>query len=210
GKFLLAFRIAENRMRREKLLSSKSGRSAIVDALLQALSIRDFITAGHAERLEKLAVALGKEAGLPEQRIADLRLFACLHDLGKLGVPDAILLKPGPLSPEEKTEIEKHSEYGYRIAVTIPELFPIADWILKHHERWDGKGYPLGLKQEEIPLECRILSIADAFDAMTSSRPYREPVSKAEALAELLRCAGTQFDPRLVRIFINIIQNALP
>lgn len=207
GNLLLAFRIAENRMRREKLLSSKSGRSAVVDALLQALSVRDFITAGHAERLEKMVVAMGKEAGLPAQRLADLRLFASLHDLGKLGVPDAILFKPGPLSPAERSEIENHCEYGYRIAITIPELIPIADLILKHHERWDGKGYPLGLKEEEIPLECRILSIADAFDAMTASRPYRAPVTKEDALAELERCAGSQFDPQLVRIFIKIVKN---
>lgn len=207
GNLMLAFRIAENRMRREKLLSSKSGRSAVVDALLQALSVRDFITAGHAERLEKLVVAMGKEAGLPAQRLADLRLFASLHDLGKLGVPDAILFKPGPLSPAERSEIENHCEYGYRIAITIPELIPIADLILKHHERWDGKGYPLGLKEEEIPLECRILSIADAFDAMTASRPYRAPVTKEDALAELERCAGSQFDPQLVRIFIKIVKN---
>lgn len=103
--------------------------------------------------------------------------------------------------------MQRHCEIGYRIAQSAPDLVPIADWVLKHHERWDGKGYPLGLKEEEIPLECRILAIADAYDAMTSDRPYRKAMSCEEAVAELLRCAGTQFDPQLVLIFVQMLED---
>ncbi|WP_238442603.1 HD-GYP domain-containing protein [Desulforamulus reducens] len=117
-----------------------------------------------------------------------------------------MLFKPGPLTKDEQKEMERHSEIGYRIAQSASELMPIADWILKHHEWWNGKGYPLGLKGEEIPLECRILAIADAYDAMSNDRPYRRALEKSIILEELKRCAGIQFDPQLVDVVLRIIE----
>lgn len=197
---------ADNNMYREKLHRSESARSAVVRALVRALEARDYITEGHAERLEKLVVRLAAAAGLPAHKTADLRLLAQFHDIGKVGVPDRILFKPGPLTPEEKKKMQRHCEIGHRIALSAPDLAPVADLILKHHEWWNGGGYPLGLKGEEIPLECRILAIADAYDAMTSDRPYRRKLIPEEALAELKRCAGTQFDPRLVDVFLSVMK----
>ena len=133
----------------------------------------------------------------------ELVLLAALHDIGKIAVPDHILKKPGPLSSEEWIIMKGHSEIGYRIALAAPELASISELILTHHERWDGAGYPKGLKGKEIPLLSRILSIIDAFDAMTNNRPYRKGTTKEKAFAELNRNAGTQFDPGLVKIFIE-------
>ncbi len=202
------FKEADNAMYREKLHRSQSARSSIVQTLMKAMEARDFITEGHADRLQELAAGLARSIGLPEGRLADMRLLAQFHDIGKVGIPDRILFKPGPLDPEERSEMRRHCEIGYRIAQAAPELTPIADRVLKHHESWDGSGYPLGLKGEEIPLECRILAIADAYDVMTSERPYRQAMPRGEALAELERCAGTQFDPGLVPVFIRHLEEA--
>ena len=193
-------------MYREKLHRSQSARSAIVQTVMSLLEARDFITEGHADRLQGMLTKLARAAGLPESRMIDLRLLAQFHDIGKVGIPDRILLKPGPLSPDEMTEMKRHSEIGHRIAQSSPDLLPVADWVLKHQEWWNGKGYPLGLAGERIPIECRILAIADAYDAMTSDRPYRKAMSHEAAVAELRRCAGTQFDPELVNLFIQIGQ----
>lgn len=203
------FREADNKMYREKLHRNKSARSAIVQTLMKALEERDFITEGHAERLQNLAVCLAGTIGLSRRSIADLKLLARFHDIGKVGIPDRILFKPGPLTHEEYVEMQRHCEIGCRIAMSAPDLVPIADWILKHHEWWNGKGYPLGIKGKEIPLECRILAIIDAYDAMTSDRPYRKALTAGQALNELARCAGTQFDPQLVEKFISIIKVGL-
>lgn len=199
------FKEADNNMYREKLHSSKSTRSAIVQTLMRALKARDFITEGHADRLQELVVALANNIGLPERNIADLRLLAQFHDIGKVGIPDRILFKPGLLTADEVKEMRQHCEIGHRIALSAPDLATVADWILKHHEWWSGDGYPLGLKGEEIPLECRILAIADAYDAMTSDRPYRKAMFTREAVAELKKYAGVQFDPDLTERFIKII-----
>ncbi|MCG8400517.1 MAG: PAS domain S-box protein [Firmicutes bacterium] len=200
------FREADNNMYREKLHRSQSVRSAIVQTMMKALEARDFITEGHADRLQDLVVGLAGVLRLPGSNITELRLLAQFHDIGKVGIPDRILFKPGPLNTEEKKEMQRHCEIGHRIALSAPDLAPIADWILKHHEWWNGGGYPLGLKEEQIPLECRILSIADAYDAMTSDRPYRRAMSRREAVAELLANRGTQFDPRLVDSFIRVLK----
>ncbi len=199
------FREADNNMYREKLHSRQSARSATVLTLMKALEARDYITEGHADRLQSLVVALAQAVGLPETKTADLRLFARFHDIGKVGISDRILFKKGRLTKAETAEMQRHCEIGHRIAMSAPDLLPIADWILKHHEWWDGNGYPQGLKGEEIPLECRILSIADAYDAMTSDRPYRKAVPHDIALAELIRHAGIQFDPSLVKLFIEVL-----
>jgi diguanylate cyclase (GGDEF)-like protein/PAS domain S-box-containing protein len=199
------FKEADNNMYRKKLYRSSSARSAIVQALMKAMEARDFITEGHADRLQHLAVRLGKAIGLPEHRLTELRLLAQFHDIGKVGIPDRILFKPGPLTAEEVAEMHKHCDIGHRIALSANDLVCVADLILKHHEWWNGKGYPLGISGEEIPLECRILAIADAYDAMTSDRPYRKAMTHDQAVRELVKCAGTQFDPYLVEKFIEII-----
>lgn len=199
------FKEADNNMYREKLHRSKSTRSAIVQALMKALEVRDFITEGHADRLQDLVISLGRELDLSERNLADLRLLAQFHDIGKVGIPDRLLFKPGRLSSEEFKEMQRHSEIGHRIAQSAPDLLPIADHILRHHEWWNGGGYPLGLKGLNIPLECRILAIADAYDAMTSDRPYRKALSQEEAFKELINNSGIQFDPNLVPIFIKVI-----
>jgi HD-GYP domain-containing protein (c-di-GMP phosphodiesterase class II) len=143
---------------------------------------------------------------LSHSQLWDLALLCQVHDLGKVGIPDRILFKPGPLNEEEWAVMCQHAEKGYRIAQATSDLAGIADLILKHHERWDGKGYPFGLAGEEIPIECRILAIADSFDAMTNDRPYKKAISAQEALEELKRCAGSQFDPRLVEHFLEIMR----
>jgi diguanylate cyclase (GGDEF)-like protein/PAS domain S-box-containing protein len=200
------FREADNRMYRMKLQKEQSGRNAIVQGLTRAIEARDFVTEGHCDRLQDLVVTLARYLDLGDDRINDLSLLSRFHDLGKVGVPDRILFKPGPLTDEEYEEMKGHCEIGFRIAQSVPDLHPIAEWILKHHERWDGGGYPQGLSGEDIPLPCRILAIADAYDAMTSNRPYRNAMAKREAVQELQRCAGTQFDPDLVDQFIKIVE----
>jgi diguanylate cyclase (GGDEF)-like protein/PAS domain S-box-containing protein len=199
------FKEADNNMYREKLQHSQSARSTIVQTLMKTMEARDFITEGHAVRLQDMVAAVAEAIGLPERCINDLRLLAQFHDIGKVGIPDRILFKPGPFTPDEHNEMRWHCEIGHRIALSAPDLSPIVDLILKHHEWWNGQGYPLGLKGEEIPVECRILAIADAYDAMTSDRPYRKAESHEKAVNELRRCAGTQFDPELVSMFIEVI-----
>jgi len=200
------FREADNNMYREKLHSRQSARSAIVMTLMKAMEVRDFVTEGHAERMQGLVAGLAKEMGLPEYRVTNMRLLAQFHDIGKVGIPDLILFKPGPLTSKEKNDMQRHCEIGHRIAQSLPDMASIADWILKHHEWWNGCGYPLGLRGEDIPLECRMLAITDAYDAMTSDRPYRKARSREEALGELERNAGTQFDPQLVPVFIRLLE----
>lgn len=197
---------ADDNMYREKLHHSRSARSAIVQTVMKLLEERDFVTEEHAERLQDLTSRLALKLGLSEPCIAEIRLLAKFHDIGKIGIPDHILLKAGPLTPEEWSEMKRHCEIGYRIAQASPDLLPIAEWILKHQEKWDGEGYPFRLKGGEIPLECRILAVADAYDAMTSDRPYRKAMSQQAAIAELRRCAGTQFDADLVEPFISILE----
>ena len=170
------------------------------------LEARDIITQGHSHRTEKLAVKLAQMMNMNQRQIDDIKLLAMFHDIGKVGVPDHILFKKGPLTYNERLKMQRHTEIGHRIAVSSPELAHISDWILLHHEWWDGNGYPLGIEGEEIPLECRILAVVDAYDAMTKDRPYRSAMRHEEAIAELKRCAGTQFDPSLVELFLKALE----
>ena len=196
---------ADDEMYRQKLSSTHSNRNVVVQTIMKMLEIRDYATEGHSQRMGELAVELAERIGLPNNSKNDLRLLAQFHDLGKIGIPDQILLKPGPLTADERKEIERHAEIGHRIAMVVPEFLPVADLILKHHEWWDGAGYPLGLKGEAIPVENRILSIVDAFDAMTNDRPYRAAMTQSAAIEELRRCRGSQFDPALVDEFVALL-----
>jgi diguanylate cyclase (GGDEF)-like protein/PAS domain S-box-containing protein len=199
------YKEADYNMYKEKQYRSQSARIAIVENLKRALETRDFMTQGHMNRLRALTAAFTSAIDIPKHLATDLLLFAQFHDIGKVGIPDSILFKPAELTPEEYAEMKRHCEIGYRIAQSSPDLVPIADLILKHHEWWNGKGYPFGLKKEEIPLGCRILAIADAYESMTSVRPYRKPMSHRGAIKELKKCAGSQFSPALVDKFVKVL-----
>jgi len=158
----------------------------------------------HSRRVEKMCKQIGQELDLSSYSIARLCLFARLHDLGKLFVPRETLYKPGPLNETEYSTIKQHSIFGYTLIKRFPHIEDVGSLVLKHHEWWNGMGYPFGLKEDMIPFECRILAIADAFDAMTNDRPYRKAMSKTQAIKELEECSGKQFDPHLTRLCIKI------
>jgi diguanylate cyclase (GGDEF)-like protein/PAS domain S-box-containing protein len=198
---------ALNKMYRKKLNESQSSRSAMINSLKIALEQSNYETKAHADRTEELALAIGKRLGLSDSHLNDLSMLSSLHDLGKIAIPDYILDKPGKLTDEEFEIIKTHPQKGYVMAIASPELVHIADGILHHHERWDGKGYPHGLKGEEISIEARIICIVDAYDVMTNARSYKSAMTVDEAVAELKRCKGTQFDPSLVDVLIEVVQN---
>ena len=170
-------------------------------ALVQALETRDSETHGHSERVVTFSLRLGHELGLDKAALRTLELGALLHDIGKIGVPDAILRKPAALTPEEWDKMKLHPQHGQKILRHIPFLEGAAQLVAQHHEKWDGSGYPYGLRGEDIDLNARIFAVADAFDAMISDRVYRRGRSYEDALAELEKHAGTQFDPLVVAAF---------
>jgi len=177
-----------------------------LEALVAALDARDRETRGHSVRVSRLTMLLAKELGVPEgtQEWLDIERGSLLHDIGKIGVADAILRKPGKLADDEWAEMRRHARIGYEMLKDIPFLAGAAEIVACHHERWDGKGYPRGLAGEQIPLGARIFALADAFDAMATDRPYRRARSYEECKAEIVRCAGTQFDPRVVEAFLRV------
>lgn len=197
---------AEEWMYHQKLLEGKSYRNTIINTLLATLYEKSMETEEHAKRLSSYCKAIGHGLSLSEKMMNELELFAVLHDIGKVGIHPNILKKPGPLTTAEFSEMKKHSEIGYRITQNTPELAFVSEYILLHHERWDGSGYPKGLRGEEIPICCSILAVADAFDAMTSDRVYRKAMEISEAIKELRHHAGTQFNPKIVQLFISLLE----
>src|SRR5919201_2241083 len=178
----------------------RAARFRAAASLARAVDARDVYTGSHSQRVAELAARMARRLGLAEEEVELTRLAASLHDLGKLAIPEEILRKPGPLTEPERIVLERHPQIGFRMLESLG-VDPVAEWVLHHHERWDGSGYPDGLPGETIPLGARIIFVADAYDAMTSERVYRRRVTPAEAIAELERCAGTQFDPEIVTAF---------
>ncbi|MGB9978248.1 diguanylate cyclase domain-containing protein [Methanobacterium sp.] len=203
-----AQKLAEDHMYREKLGKSQSSRSNVSKILKKVLEERDNETADHLDRLDTITLKFAKKLSLSDQRINDLRLLAKFHDIGKVGIPDEILFKPDKLEKEEMRIMQRHSEIGYRIASSTSQLRPIAEFILKHHEWWNGKGYPFGLKGKKIPLESRIIAIIDAYDAMVHERSYKIAFTSKKALSEIKKCSGIQFDPCLVEEFIAMMEKS--
>jgi diguanylate cyclase (GGDEF)-like protein/PAS domain S-box-containing protein len=194
---------AEEFLNKHKIFDRKSHHSAILSSIMATMYARSFETEAHAVRLSELAKSIGEKMNLTPKQLMDLELLSILHDIGKIGIDDRILNKPGPLTDEEWTIMKKHPEIGYRIAVSVPEFESVADYILCHHERWDGRGYPQGFRGEEIPLLSRIIAVADAYDAMTEDRVYRKGMPHEEALEEIRKNAGTQFDPLAAELFLQ-------
>ena len=200
---------AEDRMYNNKLLENRSTRSSIISSLRQTLEEKTHETEAHCQRVKDYMIAMSRSLNLPEIQDSDIELLAILHDIGKVAIPNHILDKPDKLTSQEWDIMQTHSEIGFRIASRTPELITIAEPILYHHERWDGKGYPLGLEGTSIPLSSRILSVVDAYDAMTHDRSYHKGSSVEEALAEIRRCSGTQFDPMIAQLFLEIVENEI-
>jgi HD-GYP domain-containing protein (c-di-GMP phosphodiesterase class II) len=178
----------------------------IILVLANAIEAKDEYTRGHIERVCGYCLAIAKVLQLPPHDMRDLEVASFLHDVGKIGVPDAVLQKPGKLNDEERLAMEKHSEMGEALVIPIDVPLRIKQSIRQHQERWDGKGYPDGLSGENIQLFGRIIAVADTWDAMTSDRPYRKALPKEVAMAELVKVAGTQLDPRVVTAFVTAIE----
>jgi putative nucleotidyltransferase with HDIG domain len=180
----------------------------MLSMLTRAIEARDPYTRGHSARVTALAEEVARRLGWSAEQLATLRIGGPLHDIGKLAVSDEVLQKEGRLDPEEIDQIREHPKIGARILLRMAALREAIPYVLYHHERWDGQGYPSGKAGEEIPVEARVLAVADAFDAMTSDRPYRQALSREDALAEVERCAGTQFDPKIASVFLEVFAEA--
>ena len=200
---------AEDYMNQRKLLEKSSSYSSIISSISATMLEKSHETKEHSERIARLSRKVGSILELSTIELDQIELLATLHDIGKVGVAEQILKKPGKLNSDEWIEMKKHPEIGYRIAMSSPNLAPIANYILCHHERWDGKGYPRGLSGTDIPMISRIISVVDAYDAMTEDRIYQKAMSHKEAIAEIRRCAGTQFDPKVALVFMDAVSSGI-
>ena len=196
---------AEDKMYNNKLFEGPSIRGKVIHNIINTLNKKSKREEAHSKRVSEICERMGDALGLKENKIKELKAVGQIHDIGKIVIADDVLNKPGKLTDDEWAEMKRHAETGYRILSTANDMSEMAEYVLHHHERWDGKGYPKGLKGEAIPLESRIIAIADAYDAMTSDRPYREAISRDAAIEEIRKNAGTQFDPELVEIFLSIL-----
>jgi diguanylate cyclase (GGDEF)-like protein len=187
----------------------RAARFRAAASLAKAVDARDTYTGSHSSRVAELGAWIAAHLDLDAEQIELTRLAGSLHDLGKLAIPEEILRKPGPLTPPERLVLERHPQIGFRMLESLG-VDPVADWVLHHHERWDGMGYPNGLAGADIPLGARIIFVADAYDAMTSDRAYRGRLTPQEAIAEIERCAGSQFDPKIVEVFARELGHAKP
>lgn len=179
----------------------------VTECLVAALEARDSYTQGHSLRVADMSVKIASAMGFQDEKLETLHMAAHLHDIGKIGIPDAILYKPGKLLPEEWDRIKQHPEIGCMILSKSRDLLVVANIVLHHHERWDGKGYPSGISGKEIPISSRIIAVADTYDAITTNRPYRTRVTPQYAMEEIHRSAGTQLDPSVVQITMELFQS---
>jgi diguanylate cyclase (GGDEF)-like protein/PAS domain S-box-containing protein len=198
-------KLAEDYLYRKKLFVSPSMRSKNIQTIIHTLHEKNIREEKHSRRVSELCKSMGMVLGMSDDEINELESVGLLHDIGKIAISEQTLNKEGKLTEFEWSEIKKHPEIGYRILSTVNEMSEMAEYVLSHHERWDGKGYPKGLKGEEIPFKARIIAIADAFDAMTSERTYRETMCQNAALVEIEKHSGTQFDPRLTVVFKEML-----
>lgn len=199
---------SENMMYREKLSESRKIRQTILDSLKISLFQRSIETESHLKRVFVLSKNFAEYLGLSDRDQDELSLLSSLHDIGKVAIPDQILMKAGQLTADEWMEVRAHAEKGYKIAVNHQELARISDGILCHHERWDGKGYPQGLKEKDIPRISRILNVIDAYDVMTHNTVYKEAIPHNAAIKEIMECSGKQFDPYYARAFAEYMERA--
>jgi HD-GYP domain-containing protein (c-di-GMP phosphodiesterase class II) len=188
----------------------KELRGALVASLNHLLDLRDMSTGNHSTRLAEWGLRIARDMGFPESSMSDLKMGALLHDIGKIGIPDSILKKPGPLTTEERELVKRHAEFGWTALRNLPGFRTASLYVLHHHENYDGTGYPAQLKGAEIPIGARIVSVIDAFDAMVSCRPYRAGLPFDEAVRRLQECRGSQFDPAVVDSFVRVAQTEAP
>src|ERR1700752_405917 len=203
----LGFEVPDLLLRVKELEEQHSAfRNSVICAFNQLLDLKDISTGVHSTRLAEWAIRVAREMDFPEERFYQVEVAALLHDIGKIGVPDSILKKAGPLTEEERAVINRHPEYSWSILRLFPGLEEASLYALHHHENFDGSGYPAGLKEYDIPLVSRIVAVIDAYDAMVSNRCYRKGLPHQEALSRLMQSCGTQFDPAVVQAFIPIAE----
>ena len=201
------FKRTEDQMYRHKIYESSSMRSKTIDVITSTLFAKNGREHIHSKRVSDYCELLSAKMGFDKDKVNQIRLTGLMHDIGKIGIEDKVLNKSGKLTDGEFNEMKKHSEIGYRILSSVNEFSEISEFVLEHHEKWDGTGYPQGLKGEEIKVEARIIALADSFDAMTTQRAYHDAFSKKDAVQEIERCSGTQFDPAIARLFIEEVLN---
>lgn len=198
---------AEDNMYKTKLIETEGVKGNVINTIVNTLHEKSPREEQHSKRVSEICQSIGIAMGLSEIEIGRLKIAGLLHDIGKIAIEENIFNKPGRLTEQEYNEVKRHPDIGYRILSSSPSMLELAECVLAHHERWDGKGYPKGLKGGEIPIASRIIAIADAFDAMTSYRPYREAMSEEQAIDEICKNSGTQFDPVLAKVFIDKVLN---